>query len=173
MNVTWLSLPTLLWFNFQGRYYLIRSNQIFHQILFLEHKIRSLFPTLRSLRWQLMVTTYGHYVNAPQYSINLWWELWSELETDWIKVKKEIWLLYIIFSLSGLCSSKNWREPIALNLWKPWCSAYDFYEKKLWFSSCPGAKVRHPQGPPGVGIASHCLFSKLIEVLLYHKYKNE
>ena len=41
----------------------------------------------------------------------------------------------------GCTVRKNWREPGALNLWNPGCLAWDFCEKKLRFSSQPGAKV--------------------------------
>ena len=42
---------------------------------------------------------------------------------------------------SILCPKKNWRESSDLNMWNPGCPAYDFYEKKLRFSSHLGAKV--------------------------------
>ena len=53
----------------------------------------------------------------------------------------------ILAVLSRLCSKKKLKEPNALNPWNPGGQAYGFY-KKLRFSSCPGAKVKH-QGQPG------------------------
>ena len=43
--------------------------------------------------------------------------------------------LYSIFTVqcTRLCSTKNWREPSALNLQNPVCPAYDFYEKAKIF----------------------------------------
>ena len=43
---------------------------------------------------------------------------------------------------SRLCSKKNWREPIALNLWNLRRPASDFF-KKTKISLSPGKKIRH------------------------------